>query len=239
VHRPNSTALLVFANGAVAQLKADSELEIVKFEQAPFEHTLTAAEVPLSSEPSKSITEIDLQNGTLVAGVMKLKTEVDSEFTVSNPGWIVNRPINAIFVSNVKRDKDMRVVAIAMSAIRGHFLLHPYFNPRLSAALQQPDLTIGEPAKVTASLDDPGDFPIRLNFVESVITDVDAQQVLDCFYDAINLVRPNLQKLAAPEPRPSLPIVDEFQFPDHTVPFSFGYPDAFPTPVTRAMPTHP
>ncbi|MCU0792038.1 MAG: FecR domain-containing protein [Opitutaceae bacterium] len=75
---PDSTASIVFSNGAVATITAESEVEITKFEQEVFSGPL-----PTGAEPSISNTEINVANGTVVSKVAKLKT--GSSYIVKSP----------------------------------------------------------------------------------------------------------------------------------------------------------
>jgi len=76
-----SLVAVVFANGSVATVTSNSEVEITKFHQEAF-----TGSVPSRSEPSVSATEIKIINGTVVSKVSKLK-----------PGstYIVNSPVGA------------------------------------------------------------------------------------------------------------------------------------------------
>jgi hypothetical protein len=74
----DSSALLVFASGSTASISADSEVEIAKFEQEAF-----SGSIPADSEPSVSVTEVNVVNGDFTAKVSKLKK--GSSYTVNTP----------------------------------------------------------------------------------------------------------------------------------------------------------
>ena len=74
----NSNALLVLGSGSVIAIRANSEVEVTKFEQQPF-----SGPMPINAEPSLSNTEIRLINGGVTSKVAKLKK--GSSYTVNTP----------------------------------------------------------------------------------------------------------------------------------------------------------
>lgn len=79
----NSSAVLVFSNGATAQLGPETTLMIEEFLQDPFQGTLTPAN--LTSEPTRSRTRLKLSQGELVGKVAHLNHNQGSSFTVQTP----------------------------------------------------------------------------------------------------------------------------------------------------------
>lgn len=74
----NSSATIVFSSGSSAAIGADSTIELTKFEQEAF-----SGPIPTKGEPSVSVTEIKVVNGTVAAKVNKLKK--GSSYTVNSP----------------------------------------------------------------------------------------------------------------------------------------------------------
>jgi FecR-like protein len=79
----NSSAVLVFSNGAVVNVKADSVLEVDQFLQNPFGETFRIREA--LHEPSVSTTHLSLRKGEMVSQVKKLNRDAGSSFTVETP----------------------------------------------------------------------------------------------------------------------------------------------------------
>lgn len=98
----SSLVAVVFANGSVATVTSNSEVEITKFHQAAF-----SGSVPSGSEPSVSATGINLINGTVVSKVSKLK-----------PGstYIVNSPVGAAGVRGT-------TFSVSYNAATGEFVV--------------------------------------------------------------------------------------------------------------------
>jgi hypothetical protein len=78
-----ASATLVFSNGAVLNLGADSELSIDAFLQDPFDQSVTVGD--LKEEPTTSTTRLSLARGELVGNVKHLHADRGSSFTVSTP----------------------------------------------------------------------------------------------------------------------------------------------------------
>ncbi len=77
---PNSSAMLVFANGSAVTLEPETTLAVTKFEQQMFDASALLDE---SLEPSISKTELTVQKGGLIGDVRKLRE--GSEYTVNSP----------------------------------------------------------------------------------------------------------------------------------------------------------
>jgi hypothetical protein len=78
-----ASATLVFSNGAVLNLGADSTLAIEEFLQDPFDRDIAVGD--LKEEPSTSVTRLNLSRGELVGNVKHLHAERGSAFTVNTP----------------------------------------------------------------------------------------------------------------------------------------------------------
>ena len=80
---PNASVVLVFSNGAVVNVKANSRLEVDQFLQNPFGENFKVREA--MHEPSTSTTKLFLRKGEIVSQVKKLNREAGSSFTVATP----------------------------------------------------------------------------------------------------------------------------------------------------------
>lgn len=78
-----SSVVLVFSNGAVVNLRADSRLEVAEFRQALFTKSLNVGQA--TNEPSSSNTRLMLRKGEIISQVKKLNREAGSSFTVETP----------------------------------------------------------------------------------------------------------------------------------------------------------
>ena len=79
----DSSVVLVFSNGAVVSLAAESELDIEQFTQDPFDASFSPSKA--TAEPTTSSTHLSLIHGELVSKVVKLNTSKGSDFIVKTP----------------------------------------------------------------------------------------------------------------------------------------------------------
>jgi len=79
----NSSAVLVFSNGASLRVAEDTVLSIDEFLQEPFSGENVVAES--KAEPSTSTTKLNVLRGELVANVKKLNRDKGSKFEVFTP----------------------------------------------------------------------------------------------------------------------------------------------------------
>ncbi|PTY07367.1 hypothetical protein DB347_08685 [Opitutaceae bacterium EW11] len=80
---PKSSLVLVFSNGAVVNVRADSRLEVAEFRQSAFSKTLNVGQS--TQEPSTSATKLLLRKGEIISQVKKLNRDAGSSFTVETP----------------------------------------------------------------------------------------------------------------------------------------------------------
>src|SRR2546423_7912066 len=80
---PNSSVVLVFANGATVNLGADSQLVIDEFSQDPFTTPVKISE--LTEEPTTSATKLNLLRGELLSNVKTLHRAKGPTFEVVTP----------------------------------------------------------------------------------------------------------------------------------------------------------
>ena len=77
-----SNVVLLFDNGTTVNIKPDSEFSIEKFSQDPFEASGVDYQ-SLKSEPSKSVTRLNIPEGSIVVDIAKLKKS--SSFQIATP----------------------------------------------------------------------------------------------------------------------------------------------------------
>lgn len=78
----NSSCALIFSNGSSIRLKENTTFSIQKFLQEPYDPSQGAYE-SLSKDPSESITDLFLNEGTIVFNVKQLKPK--SDYKISTP----------------------------------------------------------------------------------------------------------------------------------------------------------
>jgi len=78
----DSSAMLMFTNGAVIQLLDDTEIDITRFQQVPYDRHL-GSYLTLQKDPSKSVTLITLNKGT-IEGIAR-KLQLDSKYDIATP----------------------------------------------------------------------------------------------------------------------------------------------------------
>lgn len=79
----NSSVILIFSNGAVIHVAAESALEIAQFSQESFSGVLNLAQS--LAEPSTSVTRLKLLRGELVGRVKQLNRAGGSSFQIETP----------------------------------------------------------------------------------------------------------------------------------------------------------
>ncbi len=127
-----SGATLVFSNGATMRVTANAQLAVTNFKQAPFDADKNGTFIRLQSDPSQSITELDLRNGTLQGEVKKLNIAEKSSFTVNTPAGSAG--IRGTIVSiTVVRDSSGNVIGITANCATGAIAFSPAANVAASA----------------------------------------------------------------------------------------------------------
>lgn len=98
----NSSAVLVFENGATTQLGPATELVVEQFLMDPFKDAALNM-AALTAEPTVSKTRLHLNHGELIGHVQKLKHDQGSTFTVETPvgaAGIRGTTFRIVFVPN-------------------------------------------------------------------------------------------------------------------------------------------
>jgi len=80
---PGASVVLAFSNGAVVNVKENSQLSVDEFLQNPFSSAFRLRDA--MHEPSVSTTRLDLLRGEIISQVKKLNRDAGSSFTVETP----------------------------------------------------------------------------------------------------------------------------------------------------------
>ena len=110
----NSTAELVFSNGASVVLTPNSLLEVRTFRQVPAEGII-APYRQIEKDPSPSVTEIEVPRGKIIGEVRKLNAL--STFTVKTPAGLV-RIRGTVFTVEYRVGAD-GIGRIVVNCVRG------------------------------------------------------------------------------------------------------------------------
>ena len=78
----DASVVLLFDNGTTVNIKPESEFAVEKFAQDPFDANGVDYQT-LKSEPSSSVTRLNVPEGTIVVDIAKLKK--DSSFQIATP----------------------------------------------------------------------------------------------------------------------------------------------------------
>jgi hypothetical protein len=168
---------------------------------------------------------------------MKLKTGAGSEFVVMNPAGSVIKPKDAVVMSSVARDSSRKIESLTIATAKGEATFQCSAIAGLGQTVLQAPLVIYAGGKLTLSVINDPTAQIGLNFVSAPFSGLEAQAILDEFYAAVNRARPGLAPLKVP-PVPMARMPGDKGEPMR-ISSPFAEPDMFPTPVTRAIPTHP
>jgi hypothetical protein len=120
----DSGATLVLSNGATMRVKENGQLNITKFEQVPFDEAKNGTFMRLQRDPSQSITELDLRNGTLQGEVKELNKAANSSFKVNTPAGSAGIRGTVISIT-VTRDANGNVTGITANCSVGSIAFTP------------------------------------------------------------------------------------------------------------------
>ena len=104
---------LMFDNGAVLEIKPNTDFLIEKFEREPFEASKVNYKT-MASEPSPSITKLKVDAGAVLVGVKKLQSQ--SQFHVATPVGSAGIRGTSFFV---KYDKQKRSEGMLVGVTEG------------------------------------------------------------------------------------------------------------------------
>jgi len=116
---PKSEATLAFSNGVVMILKENSQLNITKLLQAPFDEYTGGTFSRVKNDPSQSLTELDLRMGTLICETKQINVAANSSFKVNTHGNASFGAVKAFFALTVGRDAAGNVTRVVGSALLG------------------------------------------------------------------------------------------------------------------------
>lgn len=112
----DATVVLLFDNGTTLNIKPESEFAVEKFVQDPFDATGVDYQT-LKSEPSSSVTRLNVPEGTIVLDIAKLKK--DSSFQIATP--VGSAGIRGTFVgitSNTNNPNNPVTLAVAEGVVQ-------------------------------------------------------------------------------------------------------------------------
>ncbi len=121
---PGGSALLVFSNGATIKITENAQLMVTRYQQEAFDEKTEGSFLRLNKDPGKSITQLDLRNGTLVGEVKQLNIARGSNFTVDTPAGSVG--IRGTILSlSVIRNAAGQVTGIIANCMIGSVVFIP------------------------------------------------------------------------------------------------------------------
>ncbi len=121
---PGASALLVFSNGAVVKIFENSQLAVLCFRQDAFDGKREGSFLGLNKEPSKSITELDVREGTILGQVNRLDFANMSRFSVNTPAGSA-RADGTVFSATIFRNHAGQVTAVIFNSLYGNAIFHP------------------------------------------------------------------------------------------------------------------
>ncbi len=93
---PDSGATLVFSNGATARVKENSQVQVIRFLQAPFDAAKEGSFIRLARDPSRSEVDLKVRAGSVMGEVKQLNKGEGSYFRISSPDQ-GTRDVDGIF----------------------------------------------------------------------------------------------------------------------------------------------
>jgi hypothetical protein len=107
----DSSVVLLFDNGTTLNIKPESEFAVEKFAQDPFDANGVDYQT-LKSEPSSSMTRLNVSEGTIVLDIAKLKN--DSSFQIATPVGSAGIRGTSLGITSKKNDQ-ISPVTLAVS----------------------------------------------------------------------------------------------------------------------------
>ena len=112
----DASVVLLFDNGTTVNIKPESEFAVEKFAQDPFEANGVDYQT-LKSEPSSSVTRLNVPDGTIVVDIAKLKK--DSSFQIATPvGSAGIRGTSLGITSNKNNQSSPVTLAVATGVVQ-------------------------------------------------------------------------------------------------------------------------
>jgi hypothetical protein len=185
----DGSALLVFSNGAAMQVKPNSNVQVIKFDQAAFDAS-EGSFLRLSKDPSKSTTELNITKGTLSGQVKQLNLDAGSTFTVDTPAGSAGIR-GTIPTFTVETDGAGKVISVTIGCAEGTVTFKAATIAGIPGALQGNTVNVSQGGQIKLSItQDPVTGQISsISVLGQAYTGSDAQAVIDGLYGAINQAR--------------------------------------------------
>jgi hypothetical protein len=198
-------ALLVFSNGAAMQIKANSSVKVVKFNQDPFDKS-QGEFLRLTKDPSKSTTQLDIAKGTMAGEVKKLNLDANSSFTVNTPAGSAG--IRGTIVGfTVDVDASGAVTGVHITCANGMVQFFPArvagVPGRLNAA--GVNVSAGGQVNVAVTSDAATGNVSSLTITGATFSGATAQSAIDALYAAVNEVLVQNGQAPLPVPQAAAP----------------------------------
>ncbi len=184
--------LLVFSNGSAMQIKANSNVQVSRYDQAAFdEQGGQNTFLRLSKDPSKSTTNMSITKGTLAGQVKNLNIDGGSKFVVDTPagsagirGTIPTFTVNTDPVTGLPTS-----VTVGCSEGQVDFTVAQIRN--IPSNLQGGTVNIAAGGQVIVNIqtDAATGNVTSISVAGTTYTGTDAQAVINNLYQAINEVR--------------------------------------------------
>ncbi len=182
----DSGATLVFSNGATMKVTAGAQLTVSKFQQAPFDETKEGTFLRLQRDPSQSITQLDLRNGTLQGEVKELDTKDNSSFTVNTPAGSAGIRGTVVSIS-VVRDASGKVTGVTAVCPVGAFAFSSS-----TGGTPAMDVSNGGALTIAVTVDPTTGAVTGASITGATVTSAQATAMLATVYTAINDARASL-----------------------------------------------
>ncbi len=206
---PNSGATLVFSNGATMRVRENSQLSVVNFQQAPFDEAKEGTFIRLQRDPSQSITNLDLKNGTLQGEVKALNTAAGSQFTINTPAGSAG--IRGTIVSiSVIRDANGNITGVTANCATGNVAFTPAPGAQATATTSggtttnitnsNVDVNTGATIQISLTSDPTTGKITGVNITGAGATTAQVQAQVNDLFDAINAIRATENLPAIPAP---------------------------------------
>ncbi|HTB64411.1 MAG TPA: FecR domain-containing protein [Opitutales bacterium] len=154
-----ANALLVLSNGATIKVQENSQLIFTKLDQWPYSTATEGTYLRLTRDPSKSITEIKLNDGSMQFEAKKLNTAAGSSFEIATPAGVFSSNNGGITSIRVSRDAGSGIAKlVTIESVIGEMK----FIPTMSAIISSPPAT-SVPTSAPTSINIPSGESLTIN----------------------------------------------------------------------------
>ncbi|HVU38549.1 MAG TPA: hypothetical protein VHC95_09450, partial [Opitutales bacterium] len=174
----------------------------------PFDEAKEGTFIRLQRDPSQSITNLDLKNGTLQGEVKALNTAAGSQFTINTPAGSAG--IRGTIVSiSVIRDANGNITGVTANCATGNVAFTPAPGAQATATTSggtttnitnsNVDVNTGATIQISLTTDSTGKVT-GVNLTGAGATTAQVQAQVNELFDAINAIRAtdNLPAIPAP-----------------------------------------